>query len=97
MKIPKLAYVQPPSRGGQFYATVSLDNPALAGIQMNNIFGDIFGGIKDIVAGGIGKIPCILSKAGPKGISCFTQCGPNPGCLAACAGPSVVSAIMDCL
>ena len=67
------------------------------GIHPTGIFGDIFGGIGDVLSGAIGKVPCVLSKAGPKGVACLTQCGPNPACLATCAGPSVVSAILGCL
>ncbi len=97
MKLPTLDSASDRVQSVCFSDVHANGHAALQGVEMNNIFGDIFGGLKDIVVGGIGKIPCILSKAGPQGIACFTKCGPNPGCLAACAGPSVLSSIMSCI
>lgn len=96
MKLPVLESKNTRMNAQQMYAGGTYASPA-AGIAPNNIFGDILGGIGDIVKGGIGKIPCILSKAGPKGIECFTQCGPNLGCLAACAGPTLANSVLACL
>lgn len=52
--------------------------------------------IGSVVSGAVSKIPCVLSKAGPSALGCLF-CGPNPACLALCAGPALVSSIMQCL
>lgn len=94
MKLPKFESSQDVvSLGnGQFYST-SMSHASMPGVEMNGIFDSIWDGIK----GAVGKIPCVLSKAGAKGVSCLAQCGPNPACLASCAGPTVVSSIMECI
>lgn len=99
MKLPKFEQVAPVNSygNGQFYSTAMTTNPALPGIEMNGIFDDIWGGIKDVAGTVLGKIPCVLSKAGAKGVSCLTQCGPNPVCLATCAGPTLMTSIMECI
>lgn len=95
MKLPSLDTAVYPA--GKTITPGQHDLISSTGIIPSGIFDDILGTVKDVVVGGIGKIPCILSKAGPKGVSCLTECGPNPGCLAACAGPTLVSSIMSCL
>jgi hypothetical protein len=103
MKLPQLNSTAVGMHQQAFYTTSTMQATMQAGIHPNGFFdsiGDVLGsigsGIGGVITGGIGKIPCILSKAGPKGIECFTRCGLNAGCLASCAGPSVVNAILSC-
>ncbi len=93
MKLPKLDVItttQIPL--GKHYQGNIVNNTELQGIVVNNIFDDITKG----VGSAVGKIPCVLSKAGPEALQCIS-CGPDPICLAACAGPTLVKSIMSCL
>jgi hypothetical protein len=96
MKLPRLnaAYIDTPQ--GFYAGSAAIAHagvPASSQVDMSGILDTI----KDIAGGLLGKVPCVLSAAGPKGLSCLTTCGPNPACLAACAGPALVSAILGCL
>lgn len=98
MKLPKLeATLATYMVSSQHYPEKMVNNVGLKGIEMSNIFDDIAGGIGDVVGGVASKAPCVLSKVGPKGVQCLLKCGPNPLCLATCAGPSLVSSIMSCI
>lgn len=96
MKLPNLnaAYIDTPQG---FYTASAAMVPANTPVPSQVNMSGILDTIKDIASGVIGKIPCVLAAAGPKGISCLATCGPNPACLATCAGPALVSAIMGCL
>lgn len=99
MKLPVIVHspiVQHAAEHSQFYSAASLRNPAMPGVEMNGIL-DFLGPIGDVIGGALGKVPCILSKVGPQGVACLTQCGPNPACLASCAGPGAVQAILGCM
>ncbi|WP_143310344.1 hypothetical protein [Chitinophaga vietnamensis] len=91
MKLPNLSTSLTAAPARQIYAGV----PAMASGQIQTSgFLDF---LKDVGNAVVGKVPCLLSAAGPIGIKCLTTCGPNPACLAACAGPDLVGAIMGCL
>lgn len=91
MKLPNLSTSLTVAPARQIYAGV----PGIAPGQIQT--SGIFDFIKDIGGSILGKIPCLLSAAGPIGIKCLTSCGPNPACLATCAGPDLVGAIMGCM
>ncbi|RAJ05029.1 hypothetical protein LX64_02183 [Chitinophaga skermanii] len=91
MKLPTFTSSTTVRNSGQFYASRSFQSAQQ--VQPAGIF-DI---IKDIGSAVIGKAPCVLAAAGPKGVSCLASCGPNPACLATCAGPALVQSIMGCL
>ena len=93
MKLPRLDSTST-ARSTQIYGGAA-NGAAYQGIGTSGIF-DFISDIP-IVGDLLGTGSCVLPKAGPKGVSCLAQCGPNPGCLDSCAGPTVVSAILGCI
>ncbi len=101
MKLPNVNVDHTTYDSGQHYVGGLNVNSELSGIVMNGIFGDIWGGIKSVAKTAantvVGTAPCVLAKAGPKGLSCLTQCGPDPYCLAKCMGSAVYNSVKSCL
>lgn len=80
----------------QLHALVTAHASA-QGIVPQGIFDTIVDGVKSVVNGAIDRAPCVLAKAGPKGLGCLLTCGPNPVCLAACGGVSLGISVLQCL
>jgi hypothetical protein len=90
MKLPQLHASQGYKQ--QVYAKSNTHLIGFSGVAPEGIL-DTIGGV---FSGAVSKIPCILANAGPGALGCL-YCGPNPACLALCAGPTLVSSILNCL
>ncbi len=94
--MPKMTAEQSTETARDFYAGIinnsKIDTDSL---EMENIFGDIWSGIKNVGGFITGKLPC-LASCGINALPCI-KCGTNLGCWAKCAGPEAISCISGCL